>query len=301
MKVSVIIPTRDRKEKLLRLLASAYANDFPQDAIEVITVDNGSSDGTADAVAAAFPHVRVIRSEKNLYCAGGRNAGAAVASGEFLFFVDDDNVLDSRCVSTLVTAMEDDKRVAVSAPLMLYYRKPDVIWCAGATINKLGMNRHMLNEKRLQTVVLPATIEADYFPNAYMVRGSLMKKGIVHDVKNFPHNWSEPDLCMRYKKMGYRLLTITAAITRHDIDYKDYGGFMTRTGVDKTYDQAKSRVLFRKRHCNSFVPWLVFFLLVLPSSTIVYCRAFLAQKDEPFSHQFSAYVRGTIDGFRARL
>jgi glycosyltransferase involved in cell wall biosynthesis len=56
--VSVVIPTHNRKEKLIRLIKSIFRSDFPKNRLEVIVVDDFSSDGTSKGVKKLFPNVK---------------------------------------------------------------------------------------------------------------------------------------------------------------------------------------------------------------------------------------------------
>lgn len=297
-RVSVVIATRDRKEKLLRLLGSIRASDHPSDALEIVVVDNASSDGTAEAVASAFPEVRIVRSATNLYCGGGRNAGMEAARGKYLLIIDDDNILDPACISRLVAAMEADGHIGVAAPLMLRYGSGGIIWCAGGKVDRWGRLSHLFGGQRASDIVLPTLIEADYFPNAYLLRSDLVQDGLGHDAVLFPHNWTEVDLGARVRRAGFRLVTVTAAVTHHDIDYV---GPLTRISADKTFDQARARIRYRRLYMNGVSRWFAFALVVLPASTLAYLRAFAAQREEPFLRLLIAHMKGTIEGFRGRL
>ncbi|MEU6191590.1 glycosyltransferase [Nocardia sp. NPDC047038] len=85
-RMTVVIMTRNRREQLLRTLAHMTA--LP-DAAPIILVDNGSADGTADAVAAAFPSVILIRSAENLG-AVARNIAVERTTTPYVAFCDDD-------------------------------------------------------------------------------------------------------------------------------------------------------------------------------------------------------------------
>ncbi|MFC4372950.1 glycosyltransferase family 2 protein [Nocardia halotolerans] len=85
-RMTVVIITRDRRDQLLQTLAHMTA--LP-DAAPIILVDNGSGDGTADAVAANFPQVELIRSSENLG-ALGRNLAVERARTPYVAFCDDD-------------------------------------------------------------------------------------------------------------------------------------------------------------------------------------------------------------------
>ncbi|MGW4091442.1 glycosyltransferase family 2 protein [Nocardia sp. NPDC004750] len=85
-RMTVVIMTRNRREQLLRTLAHMTA--LP-DAAPIILVDNGSTDGTADAVATAFPSVILIRSAENLG-AVARNIAVERTTTPYVAFCDDD-------------------------------------------------------------------------------------------------------------------------------------------------------------------------------------------------------------------
>ena len=89
--VSVVIPTRNEADHLGDCLKSIHALDYPEDLVEVIVVDNGSSDNTRD-IAAEFENVTLLRDD-HLRVSGLRNLGSRQAKGEFLAFVDADCVV----------------------------------------------------------------------------------------------------------------------------------------------------------------------------------------------------------------
>lgn len=84
-RVSIVVLTYNRRARVLGLLRrlQALAGDWP-----IIVVDNGSMDGTAAAVAAAFPSVLLIRAKRNLGAAA-RNIGAAYVHTPYIAFCDD--------------------------------------------------------------------------------------------------------------------------------------------------------------------------------------------------------------------
>lgn len=90
-RVSVVIPTHNRLQLLQRAIASALAQTV-QD-IEVIVVDDGSSDGTAEWLAAQKePRLRFLRHDTPRRAPAARNAGTRIARGEWIAYLDDDDV-----------------------------------------------------------------------------------------------------------------------------------------------------------------------------------------------------------------
>ncbi|MGQ0620476.1 MAG: glycosyltransferase family 2 protein [Panacagrimonas sp.] len=90
-RVSVVIPTHNRLEMMQRALASALAQTVTD--IEVIVVDDGSSDGTAAWLAAQTePRLRFMRHDPARRAPAARNAGTLLAAGEWIAYLDDDDV-----------------------------------------------------------------------------------------------------------------------------------------------------------------------------------------------------------------
>jgi len=86
--VSVVIPTYDRAEWVVRALQSVYEQTCP--AGEVLVIDDGSTDGSAETIGERFPQARVIRQD-NLGVSAARNAGIRAARGEWIALLDSDD------------------------------------------------------------------------------------------------------------------------------------------------------------------------------------------------------------------
>ena len=102
VRFSVVIPTYNREGTLPRAIASVLAQTAAD--IEIVVVDDGSTDNTA-AVARAIDDPRVTYvGQPNRGVSAARNAGAAVATGEFLVFLDSDDELLPDAIATLEAA-----------------------------------------------------------------------------------------------------------------------------------------------------------------------------------------------------
>lgn len=116
--ISIIIITRNRKEELLKTIKSCIAKCVNRSA-EFVIIDNGSTDGTFEAVAQVeLPNnflLNYVKSNINLGVAGGRNAGAKRARGNYWFFIDDDAWIDteSESLDGLIDFMEIHPQVAI--------------------------------------------------------------------------------------------------------------------------------------------------------------------------------------------
>ena len=101
-KVSIIVPTRNRRNLLRQALRSAKAQTWPD--IELLLVDEASSDGTGDMMAAEFPDVRIVRHDTPRGPGGARNSGLSATDSNWVLFLDDDDLLHDQHVESLVRA-----------------------------------------------------------------------------------------------------------------------------------------------------------------------------------------------------
>jgi GT2 family glycosyltransferase len=114
-RVSIIVLTALGSKHLPECLDSLAALDYPPTAIEVIVVDNGSKDDPTETVHRHYPAARVIRTGRNLGFCGGNNAGVAVATHEWLLFLNDDTRVDPRLLRELFATSERRQAAAVGA------------------------------------------------------------------------------------------------------------------------------------------------------------------------------------------
>lgn len=116
--VGVIIPTYNRRDSLLSTLDSLGQQTLPQEQIEVIVVDDGSTDGTEHLDWRAFPfHVQYCRQE-NVGATKARNTGAAHCSADILTFMDDDIVATPDMLKYLVQPVSDSEKTITLATLV---------------------------------------------------------------------------------------------------------------------------------------------------------------------------------------
>jgi mycofactocin system glycosyltransferase len=105
-RVSVIIPVRDRAAEITTCLNSLINLDYPIAKLEIIVVDDASSDSTPDAVA-MFPEVRLLRMPRHRQVSFCRNRAAEIARGDILAFIDSDCTATATWLKELVPAFRD--------------------------------------------------------------------------------------------------------------------------------------------------------------------------------------------------
>jgi hypothetical protein len=109
--VSVLVVTWNRKKDVLETVQSVYEQTYQN--FEIIVVDNGSDDGTIDALRLFRPEVRIVTLDRNIGISAGRNAGIGIARGEIIFFLDSDASLDHNALTNLVRRFQADSDIGV--------------------------------------------------------------------------------------------------------------------------------------------------------------------------------------------
>jgi GT2 family glycosyltransferase len=126
---SVIIPNWNGAQHLPVCLEALRAQTYPH--LEVILVDNGSTDGSQRMVTDLYPEVRLLALERNLGLTGGNNAGFRAAQGEILISLNNDTQADACFVESLVTALLEHPEAGMAAAKMLLFDRRDTFHSAG--------------------------------------------------------------------------------------------------------------------------------------------------------------------------
>jgi GT2 family glycosyltransferase len=116
---SVIVITRNGQEHIRGCLSSLAAQTSAP--LEVLVVDNASTDRTAGIVSRDFPWARLLSLKRNIYFPGAVNRGLAEARGRFLMVLNDDTELDPDCLRRLCLKMASRPRAGAVAPMMKFY------------------------------------------------------------------------------------------------------------------------------------------------------------------------------------
>jgi GT2 family glycosyltransferase/glycosyltransferase involved in cell wall biosynthesis len=117
--VSVIVVNLNGRLLLRTCLDALVAQDYPRERIEIILVDNGSTDDSVAFVREMYPHVRVVEAGRNLGFAGGNNLGARIATGETLALINNDARADPYWLRAMVEALTGRPDVACVASKIL--------------------------------------------------------------------------------------------------------------------------------------------------------------------------------------
>lgn len=110
--VSLIVLNWDGREHLAQVLRCLTSLDYPNERLELLVVDNGSRDGSAEMVRRDFSRVRLIQLDVNQGFAEPNNLGVAVAAGDWVGFLNNDMRMDPAWLTNLMSTLKDRPRAA---------------------------------------------------------------------------------------------------------------------------------------------------------------------------------------------
>lgn len=117
--LSVIIVSFNTKAVTAACLASVFASEFPPQKLEVIVVDNASSDGSGEMVAREFPRAKLIQSSENLGFARANNLGIRKSSGKFVLLLNSDTQFEKGTLTGVLSFVRKNGFEAATARLVL--------------------------------------------------------------------------------------------------------------------------------------------------------------------------------------
>ena len=188
--------------------------------LSVIVVDNGSTDGSAAAIAAEFPAVEVLALPENRRFAGGNNHGlrhALDAGAAAVMLLNNDTQADPGLLERLLLALEQDPAAGAAAPLIYYGVPSQRIWYAGAILEPaLGWAAHR-GVRRLDHGQYREVEPTGYLTGCCLLapRAVWEKVGLL-DERYFIYA-EDADWCLRARAHGYRLLFVPTARLWHQV------------------------------------------------------------------------------------
>lgn len=182
--------------------------------LEVIVVDNASSDGSAEIAEASAVVDRVVRCGRNLGCAGGNNAGWRAARRPVVLFLNPDCALDADAARRLAAPLRDDPTIGATGA-RLYYPNTRTLQHAGGILHPNAMAEH-IGMGRQDDGSFGEDRDVDYATGAAfaMRRADLEALG-GFDEEFFPAYYEETDLMARLRRSGLRVRYIGGAVGWH--------------------------------------------------------------------------------------
>lgn len=242
----------------------------PYEGMEVIVVDNGSKANEAAVIAARYPHVKAIRSEQNLGFAGGNNLGIKAATGQYLFFINNDTVVrDNWRIDLLIQRLESSGKIGMVCPKIRFAWGTSPIQFAGYTpLSAITMRNHAIGFGEEDNGQCDTPHLSPYAHGAAMMakREAIDKVGLMPEC--FFLYYEELDWSMMFTRAGYDIWYDPCCTIYHK-ESKSTG----QASPLKIFYSTRNRLLFVKRNMSGMKKCLSYLYLmgiVAPKDMLLY-------------------------------
>jgi GT2 family glycosyltransferase len=267
--LSVAIVNWNTRDLLLQALDSIFASIGP--TLEVIVVDNASSDGSVEAVGERFPQVRVIANDSNAGYAHANNQAMAVANGAYILLLNSDVILPPLGLARAVDFM---KRHPDAGALGVRQVHPDgrlqrsvrgfpspasVLW------ELLGLSRLVPQSQRLGAYRMTwfeydREIEVDQPMGTFLLLSARAVAEVGPMDEAFPIFFNEVDWCLRCRRAGWKIYFTP------DVEIVHYGGASTvQVGAAMAWESRRGLLKFYAKHYSGLLLWPVRLLVAAAS------------------------------------
>lgn len=263
--VSVIIVNWNGKKYLKDCFSSLVKNSYKN--IEIIFVDNASTDGSVSFVKKHYPSFKVFENLTNLGFAGGQEIAFRKAKGDAILLLNIDTIVEKNLISELVKGLYSDKKIGAVQPKILLFPEKKLIDSIGSFFIINGDLYHYGREKNHLLPLYNKKMEIFSAKGACILfRKDVLKKTGLFDKEYFAY-FEETDLCMRIWLAGFKVMYIPTTAIYHK-------------GGGSSGQMASSFVLFHsyKNGITTYIKNLSgeYLIRLLPSMIIFYQFAFFA-------------------------
>ncbi|MBU2633717.1 MAG: glycosyltransferase [Nanoarchaeota archaeon] len=303
-KISIVMPVYNGEETIKLSLESIRNQDYPQDKIEIVLIDDDSTDNTLK-IAKDY-NVKVYKNGKRSYDIG-KSIGIEKAKNEFILFMDDDNILPHKnWIKTIVKPFLENDDIAGAEPIWFSYNKKDEIanrYCSLFGINDplpfylKKRDRLMQTEKKFN-LIKNVKEKQDYFIAKYNTNnlltlgsiGFLTKKSLLQKTDYKPYFFHMDSIYDLVKQKHNKFAMMKLSITHlHSGTVKDFIKKLKRNAeLFFKYNQ-KRRYKYKTHKLNLIVSLILMITFIKPFYDAL--RGYLKIKDKAwFLHPFFCFI-----------
>lgn len=287
VKVSIITVNYNGYDDTCALIESIPLNDK---SLEVIVVDNASRINEAEKISAKYPLVKTIRSEQNLGFAGGNNLGIKEASGNYLFFINNDTYLKDFNISALIDRLNSSSEIGMVCPKIRFAWGNNPIQFAGYT----PLSRITLRNKAIGYNEFDNGQYNEAHPTPYAHGAAMMAKiEAIEKVGVMPEcyflYYEELDWSMMFRRAGFQIWYEPACTVFHKESRS--------TGVNsplKAYYITRNRLLFISRNEKSNIRFASYIYII----AVVALRDIIKYLLKRQFRQINATIKGIFHFFK---
>jgi GT2 family glycosyltransferase len=252
--IYIVLVNWNGKNVTLDCLASLHAVTYHRR--EVLVVDNGSTDGSAEAIAHRYPDVQLLQQKENLRFAGGNNVGIRFAlehGADAVMLLNNDTIVDPGFLEPMIERLTSDRSCGVVAPKIYYADAPQSIWFAGGEISMwTGTMRHT-GIRENDHGQYDTSRNIDYASGCCILTGRAVLENVGMLDQSYFMYGEDADWSMRVRRAGYHILYEPRAKVWHRLSVSA-GGHLSSF---KLRNKAISNFRFFARYA-AWYHWITF-------------------------------------------
>ena len=220
MKLSIIIPHHNGEELLFNCLESIL-NQISIKDFEIIVVDNGSIDNSADKAKEKFPSINLLKSETNLGYSGGCNFGAKNAKGEYTIFLNNDTLHTKNWIEELIGFLDKNPQAGAAQPKILNATNKDTFDYAGGAGGYIDKYCFPFVRGRIFNSLEKDSNQYDDVKKIFWASGAafIIRTELLRELNYFDNIYfaymEEIDLCWRLQALGLGIWNVPTSIVYH--------------------------------------------------------------------------------------
>lgn len=258
-KVSIILLNWNGKKDTLECFASLSKLSYSN--VEIILVDNGSTDDSIEVFKKQYPQFTYIETHENLGFAGGNNVGLKYAlstDSQYFLLLNNDTTVDPDFLHPLVDAAKKHPQGGIFGTKILSYSNPEVIDHLGGFWNPKRAEFDTWGKEIPDEKDIPER-QVDYVCGCsfFITKDVLEKIGLLEP--RFFLLWEETDYCFRARKNGFEVWSIPKSKIWHKVSSSFVGG-----KPHMHYFWWRSRLLWIERNCTKFEKKRIYRKIIFP-------------------------------------
>lgn len=262
--VTVIVLNWNGKHFLEDCLGSLSKISYKN--LEIVFVDNASTDGSVAYVKKNFPQIKILVNSKNLGFAEGHEEVFKRAKGELVLLLSTDTIVEKNLLDELVRVISSGEKIGAVMPKLLMYPRKNLIDSIGAFFLMSGLLYHFGREKEHKKSIYNKSMEIYSAKGACLLfRKNVLEKTGLFDKDYFAY-FEETDLCHRIWLAGYKVIYVPETKVYH----KGGGSSGQMIGAYLQFHSFKNRLCTYIKNLS-----LKNLVKVMPPTIIVYQCAFI--------------------------
>lgn len=246
-KVFVVVLAWNYYNHTKRCLESLRTVEY--DNLNVLVVDNNSSDKTSENIKKDFPEFNILTLSKNLKFSGGNNEGVNHLNPEkndFIIFLNNDTIVSKNFVKKLINPLLEDKKAIISTPKILYSSNINKIWYAGGVVNLwFGIIKH-IGIRDFDGPKYSFKTKTDYASGCcFCIKFDDFRK--LYFDNDFSMYCEDVDLSLRARKMNRFILYVPDSVILHNVSQT-----LGEHSFNKNFKKLKGQLKLFWRHASPF-------------------------------------------------